>query len=72
MANPFENENGDYVVLVNAENQYSLWPSFAKAPEGWTSVGPRGERKACLDWIERNWTDMRPKSLVDRANKGAS
>jgi MbtH protein len=65
MANPFEDENGEYLVLVNHELQYSLWPSFREIPNGWTATGPRGKRKECLDWIETNWTDMRPKSLVD-------
>jgi len=61
MTNPFEDENGEYLVLVNHELQYSLWPLFREIPKGWTAVGPRGKRKECLDWIE----DMRPKSLVD-------
>lgn len=64
MTNPFEDENGTYLVLVNEEGQYSLWPSFRDIPAGWTAVGPRGKRKECLDWIEVTWTDMRPLSLV--------
>ncbi len=65
MTNPFEDDGGQYVVLVNEENQYSLWPSFRPAPSGWTVVLPVCSRQECLDWIESNWTDMRPKSLVD-------
>lgn len=65
MTNPFEDENGEYLVLVNHELQYSLWPAFHEVPPGWNPVGPRGKRKECLDWIEATWTDMRPKSLVD-------
>jgi uncharacterized protein YbdZ (MbtH family) len=72
MQNPFEDENGEYVILLNGENQYSLWPGFREIPQGWNSVGPRGKRKDCLDWIEKNWSDMRPKSLVDRMNSDAS
>ncbi len=72
MANPFDDENGEFVVLVNQELQYSLWPTFREIPAGWTAVGPRGTRKACLDYIEENWTDMRPKSLVDQMNKDAA
>lgn len=71
MANPFEDEIGEYLILVNSENQYSLWPGFREIPAGWTSVGCRGKRKDCLDWIENNWTDMRPKSLVDQMNSDA-
>lgn len=66
MSNPFEDENGEYLVLVNSERQYSLWPSYLEIPAGWTREGPRGKRKECLDWIEANWTDMRPKSLADQ------
>ena len=64
MTNPFEDENREYLVLVNEEEQYSLWPAFRDIPAGWSAGGPRGKRKECLDWIEANWTDMRPKSLV--------
>ncbi|HEX3558178.1 MAG TPA: MbtH family protein [Pyrinomonadaceae bacterium] len=72
MTNPFEDENGEFMVLVNAEQQYSLWPTFRDIPVGWTAVGPRGSRKECLDYIEENWTDMRPKSLVDQMNEDAA
>ncbi len=65
MTNPFEDENAEYIVLVNDERQYSLWPIFREIPAGWNAVGPRGRRKECLNWIETNWTDMRPKSLAD-------
>ena len=69
MANPFENENGMYFVLVNDEEQYSLWPDFRKIPAGWKTVGPAHSRKESLDWIEANWTDMRPRSLREAMNK---
>jgi len=62
--NPFEDEDGVYLVLVNDEGQHSLWPSFAEVPEGWTIAHNEDTRKACLDFIEENWTDMRPKSLI--------
>ncbi len=64
MTNPFEDETGEFVVLVNDEGQYSLWPTFKDIPAGWTTVGPRGKRQECLDWVAANWTDMRPLSLV--------
>jgi MbtH protein len=69
MANPFDDENGEFIVLVNEELQYSLWPTFREIPAGWKSVGPRGKRSECLDYIEQNWTDMRPRSLVDKMNE---
>jgi len=68
MANPFEGAAGQYCVLVNDEGQYSLWPDFRDPPQGWTAVGPTGERQLCLDWIEAHWTDMRPRSLREAAN----
>jgi MbtH protein len=64
MTNPFENPDGVYLVLVNDENQHSLWPSFAEVPAGWTVVHGPESRQSCLDHVEQHWTDMRPASLV--------
>jgi MbtH protein len=64
MTNPFEDENGTFHVLINDEGQYSLWPSFVDVPEGWTIVRKSESRAACLEYINRHWTDMRPKSLI--------
>ena len=69
MTNPFENEQGEFLVLVNDEGQYSLWPAFRDVPAGWTVTGPRGARQTCLDWIDATWTDMRPRSLVESMRK---
>jgi MbtH protein len=65
MSNPFEDENGTYRVLVNDEGQHSLWPSFADVPAGWQVVHGEDSRAACLDYVEKHWTDMRPRSLAD-------
>jgi MbtH protein len=62
--NPFEDDNANYFVLTNDEGQYSLWPAFAEVPAGWTVVHGEAGRQECLDHINTNWTDMRPKSLV--------
>lgn len=64
MTNPFEDENGTFHVLINDEGQYSLWPSFVDVPDGWTIVRNSESRAACLEYIDRHWTDMRPKSLI--------
>ncbi|MBM7169926.1 MbtH family protein [Streptomyces sp. G44] len=69
MPNPFDDENGTFLVLVNDENQHSLWPSFAEVPAGWKTVFGEETRKACLDYIEENWTDLRPKSLIEEMAK---
>lgn len=66
--NPFDNETGIFRVLINDEGQYSLWPESLTVPSGWQSVfGPEG-RKNCLDFVNANWTDMRPKSLIQFMN----
>ena len=66
MTNPFDDEGGaGYVVLLNDEEQYSLWPQATDVPAGWRIVHPADSRKACPDFITKAWTDMRPKSLRD-------
>jgi MbtH protein len=71
MTNPFEKEDVPYLVLVNGEGQHSLWPEFIDVPHGWTEVY-RADRKAdCLNYIESNWTDLRPKSLIAAMNQRA-
>jgi MbtH protein len=64
MTNPFEDEQASFHVLVNDEGQHSLWPAFAEIPAGWSSVHGADSRQSCVDYVERNWTDMRPKSLI--------
>ncbi|MER5950940.1 MbtH family protein [Streptomyces sp. NPDC001904] len=71
MANPFENDEASYYVLVNDEGQHSLWPVFAEVPAGWRTVHGEATRAACLEYVERNWTDMRPLGLV-RAMAGTA
>ena len=68
MTNPFEDDNGEYLVLINDEAQYSLWPASADVPDGWRSVRPADSRQSSLDHIEHNWTDMRPLSLAEKMN----
>ncbi len=63
--NPFEDPDGRYLVLVNDEGQHSLWPSFVEVPAGWTIALPETSRQACIEYIDTNWTDMRPKSLIE-------
>jgi MbtH protein len=63
--NPFDDEDGIFYVLVNDEEQYSLWPVFADVPDGWRVVFGDSDRSSCLDYVERNWADMRPRSLQE-------
>jgi MbtH protein len=61
--NPFDDEDGQFFVLVNDEDQHSLWPTFAPVPAGWNVVFGEGTRQDCLAYVEEHWTDMRPRSL---------
>lgn len=65
MASPFDNDQGAFLAIVNTEGQYSLWPAFADIPAGWTAAYGKDTRGACLGFIEQNWTDLRPASLVE-------
>ncbi|MCV7064644.1 MbtH family protein [Mycolicibacterium houstonense] len=62
-SNPFDDENGTFYVLVNDEDQHSLWPAFADLPAGWRVVLREASRAECLSYIEENWSDLRPRSL---------
>ena len=52
-----------YNVVVNHEEQYSIWPADQEIPKGWKDVGKQGPKADCLAYIEEVWTDMRPLSL---------
>lgn len=59
----FDSEDTIFRVVVNHEEQYSIWPDYKAVPEGWREAGFTGDKAACLAHIETVWTDMRPKSL---------
>jgi MbtH protein len=63
--NPFDDASGTFLVLVNDEGQHSLWPSFAEVPDGWTVALAATDRPSALAYVNENWTDMRPKRLVE-------
>jgi MbtH protein len=52
-----------FSVVINAEEQYSVWPLDRELPPGWRHAGKAGTREACLEHIATVWTDMRPRSL---------
>jgi MbtH protein len=58
-----ETKEETYVVVVNHEEQYSIWPTYKSLPTGWKSVGKSGPKQACLDYVNETWIDMRPLSL---------
>lgn len=70
--NPFEDPDAKYFVLINDEGQHSLWPVFADVPDGWEVIFGEDGRQECLDFIEKNWTDMRPKSLIRQMEADAA
>lgn len=60
---PFDDAAGLFSVVVNAEDQHSLWPVAVRVPAGWRVVLGEATRAHCLDYVERNWADMRPRGL---------
>ena len=68
--NPLDDDSASFLVLVNDEVQHSLWPTFADVPKGWRVVYGESDRAAYLDYIDQNWTDIRPRSLRERLTEG--
>lgn len=60
---PFDRDDTVFHVVVNYEEQYSIWPEYKAIPQGWRAVGVTGPKAVCLAHIEQVWTDMRPLSL---------
>lgn len=58
-----EEDDRTYTVVVNHEEQYSIWPADRELPLGWKDAGKTGTKQECLDYIKEIWTDMRPLSL---------
>jgi MbtH protein len=58
-----ENDDYLYMVVVNDEEQYSIWPAHRSLPAGWRDDGLTASKTECLAYIDRIWTDMRPLSL---------
>lgn len=59
----WDDEGALLEVVINHEEQYSIWPAHRDPPDGWRKAGKRGTKSECLAWIEEVWTDMRPLSL---------
>jgi MbtH protein len=67
VSNPFEDDEGVHLVLVNGEGQYSLWPSANAVPAGWSVAHDADTRANCLAYVTAHWSDMRPASLREVA-----
>ena len=70
MALEDQSDDTRYKVVVNHEEQYSIWPEDRDNPKGWKDVGYSGSKDACLAHISEIWTDMTPLSLRSEKSKG--
>ncbi len=66
-----ETENTIYVVMINQEERYSIWPAYRDVPLGWRAVDKQGTQDECLDYMGEVWTDMRPLSLRKKMEEEA-
>lgn len=62
----------EYTVVVNHEDQYSIWPTFKPVPAGWSEVGKKGLKADCLAYVKEVWTDMTPRSLRQQTTTAAN
>jgi MbtH protein len=72
MARDDEEDTTKYTVVVNHEEQYSIWPSHKEMPLGWKDAGKSGTKAECLEHIKVVWTDMRPLSLRKKMEEEAA
>jgi len=68
---PDEEDTTTYKVVINHEEQYSIWQADRENPLGWKDAGKQGTKQECLDHIEEVWTDMRPLSLRKKMEEDA-
>ncbi len=64
-----DDESFEYIVLINDEEQHSLWPAFKPIPPGWRKVGPTGTKEECLAYVEGAWPDITPLSVRKARSK---
>ena len=70
MSSVFDRDDILFQVVVNHEDQYSIWPADREPPQGWFEVGKSGPKAECLAFVDEVWTDMRPRSLRERSDGG--
>jgi MbtH protein len=71
MSEDNQEDNTIYKVVVNHEQQYSIWPAYKENPLGWEDAGKSGSKQECLEYIKEVWTDMRPLSLRKKMEETA-
>ena len=59
-SNPFDNPQGQFYILRNGQQQFSLWPPSCALPEGWSVECPPQSLAACNDWLAANWSTLTP------------
>ncbi|GAA1617117.1 MbtH family protein [Actinoplanes couchii] len=62
----FDDSTARFTVVINDEEQYSVWPTAITVPDGWREIGVTGTKDECLERIEEIWTDLRPRSLREQ------
>ena len=67
-----KDDNMIFKVVVNNEEQYSIWMADKEIPLGWKDTGKSGLKQECLDYIKEVWTDMRPLSLRQKMQEAAN
>jgi len=72
MSNDDREDRTIYKVVVNHEEQYSIWPAHRENPLGWRDAGKTGPKADCLSHIKEAWTDMRPLSLRKKMEQAAT
>jgi len=70
--NQEDEDTRDYDVVMNHEEQYSIWPAGREIPAGWSNVGKSGKKAECLEYIKEVWVDMRPLSLRKKMDAALS
>ena len=65
----FDDESIEFKVVINHEQQYSIWPTTKPNPAGWADAGVKGDKAECLSYIKEVWTDLRPLSLRQAMEK---
>ena len=71
MARDAHEDNTVYKVVINQEEQYSIWPVYLENPLGWRDTGKTGLKPECLEYVKEVWTDMRPLSLRKKMEETA-
>jgi MbtH protein len=68
MPNPFDDERGSYLVILNAEGQHSLWPDFLTVPEGWQPIHGPVDRVSSMAFIDAHWTGLQALGPITKGN----